>query len=332
MRALIACSFFLLATGTSRPATACTIIPEHCEVAPTFRVEVEDHGKPVAGIEILLLGSRGTRLRVVTNKDGSYWFRNVPPGSYYVGPSRDAGIPDRVDVSVKADGPANIAVHLQWPSIPPIIVRAAKGNIHIPQSVVTQTQLAFSIVLLDGVSGHKLRSALSDQFGAFDLKYTIPGLYFLELAPAHSNLPDSLSGGLIAIRIAPDTPNEQLDLDLAFSSCGMSYADANDCPHEALPLTRLHGSIQDETGAAVANSQILLLDVNGNPVEQLHPNDLGEFNSEYALEGAYTLVVSSPGFHTLRAAIRSAPAGQKGAEAVTIELGILARCSIARIE
>jgi len=310
---------------------ACTLVYPSVQVGPNFRVEVEDHGRPVKGLRVEIRGYESSDNRVVsdTDKNGFALFRNVRPGSYHLSADHDAGIPDGADIEVKLGGPTNVTAHLKWPSIAPIAVRSLKGIMRGPDYLPGQSQPRLSLGLLEGSSGRLLKDVQTADNGEFSFEGVRSGLYFLSLKPsglrAWSGEPIT---GLIAVAVDPGAQTDHLDIDLGWTSCGLWYADRNKCPEPELKIGQLSGQVLDVTGAAISGATILLLDHAQKLVERLQSDSAGKFASLDSLAGTYELMVSAPGFTPFR---RTAHAELRGDSArpssLTVQLGLGGSCS-----
>lgn len=78
---------------------ACSMFYPIVHVGPNFRVRVEDRGRPVEGLPLVIDGNR-----VLTDSNGVAVFRGIRPGSHRVSADHDAGVPDGADLEVKLDG------------------------------------------------------------------------------------------------------------------------------------------------------------------------------------------------------------------------------------
>jgi hypothetical protein len=70
----------------------------------------------------------------------------------------------------------------------------------------------------------------------------------------------------------------------------------------------VHGLVADPTGAIVPGAEVDLVDTNGTVVTSSHSSDDGSFQMVAPHIGHYTLVVSEPGFGTVRTPVQVAPA------------------------
>lgn len=309
---------------------ACTLVYLPVQVGPTFRVRVEDRGHPVGGLRVKIGSDRADGNRTVTDTDenGFARFSAVPPGSYHLSVDQDdAGIPDGAALDVKLDGPTDVTVPLKWPSTAPVLVRSLNGTMHRPDYLPGQSQPRLSLDLLEGISGRKLESLQTSDTGEFSFENGAPGLYFLRLKPSGLK---GWSGeeitGLVAVAVDPGAPTDHLDVDLGWTSCGLWYADRSQCPQSNLRIEQLSGQVLDTSGAAISEATILLFDPAETLVERLRSDREGKFTSPHQFTGTYQLVVSRPGFTSLRRTLR---AGPTGLSALTVKLAVFGGCSSA---
>ncbi len=313
---------------------ACSIFYPGFQVGPSFRVRVEDHGRPVEGLRVEIgsnLGSSGNRVVRDTDKDGFAVFRGMGPGSYHLSADHDAGIPDGADIEVKPEGPTNVTVFLKWPSIAPVSVRSLKGAIRGPDYLPGRPQPRLSLDILEGNSGRRQKTLQTSDTGEFDFEGAASGMYFLDLKPS------GLLGwsgeqitGLIAVVVDPNAGTDHLDLDLGWSSCGLSYTDTSNCRQSDLQIEHLSGQVLDPAGAVIPHAKITLHDAGGTLVEQLQSDSEGRFASPRPLEGLYELAVTSAGFTPYRRTVRAEPHSERTRPStLTVQLGLLGGCSVA---
>lgn len=308
----------------------------HFQVAPNFRVRVEDRGLPIRGlrVEIRSYGRPvyGDVAYVAhTDQNGFALFRGVRPESYHLSANRDAGIADGADLEVKSDGPTDVTVPLNWPRVEPVLVRSLKGSIRRPGYFPGQSQPVVSLDLLEAISGQRLKRLQTTNRGEFDFESAAPGLYFLSLRPVDLKDPSEQITGLIAVAIDREAPTDQLDLDLGWSSCGLWYADRSKCPQGDLYIEQLFGEVRDAAGAAIADAKILLFDPNETLIESLQSDSAGKFISSRSLAGTYKLVVSQAGFTPLRSTVHAkSTSGGTRHSPLTVRLGVFGNCSTAK--
>src|SRR5260370_37694789 len=120
-----------------------------------------------------------------------------------------------------------------------------------------------SLALLEGISGLHLKSIQTTQSGEFSFVNVAPGLYFLRLNPSGLK---GWSGepitGLIAVAVDSSAPADHLDLELGWTSCGLTYTDRNKCSPSDLQVEQLCGQVHDTSGAVIPGADILLFDLN----------------------------------------------------------------------
>lgn len=318
-----AAALVLAIAGLAGRGGACSVFYPEIEVGPNFRVKVEGQGRAVEGLVVNAARKDGTSIRAITGRAGVAAFGDLKPGAYFLSAAHDAGLLDGANLEVKKDGPSNVTVPLRWPSIPAVRVRFLRGRLRMGDSLPGRSQTPLSIDLKRGMTGRILKSGQSDGNGAFDFGNATPGIYFLNLKGL----------GPIAIDVDPDAPTDQLDLELSYSSCGLSYKDRSQCPQGDLRLSRLRGHVVDPTGAAIPDAGVLLFDEAGMLVESVTSGRGGDFSFSHSPGDAYQLVVRRQGFTTTRATLHGQSADtQSQADQLRVELGVGGSCSSARIE
>lgn len=315
---------------------ACTVVYPSVQVGPNFRVRVEDHGRSVTGLRVQIIGYQGNSSTVVsdTDQNGFALFRGVRPGSYHLTAEHDAGIPDGAELEVKLNGPTGVSVLLRWPNSAPVLVRSLKGTIRGPNYVPGGSEPSFSLDLLEGTSGRRLKSMQTADGGEFNFESDTPGLYFLSLkSSGMKGWSGETIAGLIAVTVDRGAPADHLDVDLVWTSCGLGYADRSQCPQSDLQIEQLSGQVLDASGAAIPDAKILLFDPAATLVERLQSDSAGRFASSHLLAGDYQLVVSSAEFTPLRrTAHAERPGNPSRLSALTVQLGVSGSCSQAFLE
>jgi hypothetical protein len=87
----------------------------------------------------------------------------------------------------------------------------------------------------------------------------------------------------------------------------------------------VHGVVADPTGAIVPNAEVDLLDTNGAVDGTIHSDGEGNFQLVAPHAGSFTLVVSEPGFETVRTpVVIASPSAVSGAAATAGTLPVLA--------
>jgi hypothetical protein len=87
----------------------------------------------------------------------------------------------------------------------------------------------------------------------------------------------------------------------------------------------VHGVVADPTGAIVPNAEVDLLDTNGAVGGTIHSDGEGNFQLVAPHAGSFTLVVSEPGFETVRTpVVIASPSAVSGAAASTTTLPVIA--------
>ena len=267
---------------------ACTMVWQPVKVGPSFRIKVSSEGRPVKRLALKV-----NNKRFETDNNGLVYFREMPPGSYFVAADHDNGYASSAELEVKADGPADVTVPLTWPSISPLRVSSLTGALHF-SDITGQPLSGVAIDLLEGISGRRLKSTQTTDDGAFDFAETPAGFYFLNV-----NKPFS---GLIAVTVDPASPQDHLDLELQYTSCGLYYSDRIRCSAGELQVQQLCGQVVDAASASIGDATISLYDENATPklIGQTRSNAAGNFSMPTSVPGMYELIIASPGFTTLR--------------------------------
>lgn len=307
------------------PCGACSIVYAPINVGPDFKVKVEDRGRPVNGLRVEIKD-----YTAVTDENGFALFHGVGPGSYFLTANHEVDSLNGAALQVSTDGPTGVIVPLKWPTITPVSVRSLKGTIRGPDFLPGQPQPKLSLDLLEARSGRKLKSLQSNDRGEFDFETAAPGMYFINLNP--SGLigwsGDQITGQIV-VDVDQGAATDSLDLDLAWTSCGLMYSDQSKCPRDDLRADRLVGHVADSNGASIARAKISLTDATGTLVEDLQSDREGNFASPRDdLVGAYNLAVSFPGFAHYRGILRLDPSIDPTHNAsLTVSLGIAGTCA-----
>lgn len=273
------------------------------QVGPDFRVRVTDRGRPVKGLR-LVVGVDSTsptdprNTYALTDADGYVSFSNHSPGSFLITTDKDDVLADAAVVEVSPGAQPNVTVSLRWPSTDPITVRSVSGTMRGPDFYPGEQQVPLSLSLLESVSSRVIAETTSDGKGRFKFAPDVrPGIYFLRLNRSGLR---GWSGeqmeGLIAIEVSRDAKQSGLDLDLGWSSCGLTHAQRE--VYSELKLGKVCGEIADAMGAEVASADVLLMasGEGGEIVEETRSGEKGRFGFQEQHEGSYQLLIKYPGF------------------------------------
>ena len=286
-----------LATTAVSPACSYSFTP--ISVGPSFRVKVSGEDGPVKGLRVKLTES----VSAVTDASGIAHFYGVPGGTYYVEADR-GGV---AQLDVKPNGRSGVVVPMMWPALKPIRVRSLSGTMRAPGFIPGgPDQRALSLELLAGISGRVLSSITATTRGEFDFGPLVPGLYFIHLMP-YPAFRGELVEGDISVAVDPAAPAGRLDLDLTWSSCGLSYIDQRQCPQPDLHVKKLEGHVSDSNGAAVGRGVIVLLDASQNQVASVSPGRDGNFSFDGALAGTFELWMGMSGLSPVHTPIQIEP-------------------------
>ena len=327
----------LVATILSGLAGACTLVYPTVRAGPNFLVTITDRGRPVQGLRLQLVkddartSTRPDVIEAISDDRGLAQFNHVLPGSFFLSAAYDGGIADGVTVKVSSDGPGGVMVPLKWPSEKPVRVRTVSGTLRDPLR-----PRRFSVSLLEGLSARVIWTTDTDSGGEFTLPNVTPGIYFLALKPFGAQTESSEKGGdWIAIEVNSQADEEKLNLDLGWSSCGLSYTDRTKCSHTQLKVESWCGKVVDPLGAVISNADVLLLDNGPNQkvLREAHTDNVGRFALQDARDGTYQLVVKSPGFDPLQETVQidSSQASGPCLRPVSVRLGLFGSCSSAEV-
>lgn len=316
------------------PALPCTIVVSPIEVGSQFQVSVTDRGRPVRGLRVVLSPAvfpqddkDAGKIYSTTNSEGIAQFSDLSPGSLYVSAQYDGGESFGVVIDISPSSHLGTTVAMTWPSRSPMMVRSASGIIRNPGFYPSLDQNPFSLGLIEGFSGRVLDTTTSDRKGRFSFTGDFPpGIYYIRLNPSGIRAWDGEQiQGTIPIEVNSAEGQDTLDLDLGWTSCGLSYARKVSEP--GLKVNKICGDINDTEGAVVSKAQVFLLAESDEAevIEQTKSGRMGEFALEERNEGMYQLIVKSPGFRPSLRAIRLEAANSPGVcqQPIHVILGIL---------
>ena len=107
---------------------------------------------------------------------------------------------------------------------------------------------------------------------------------------------------------------------LLLSPVALFPADTSSAPPAA---PALHGVVADSTGATVPGAEVDLLDPSGAVAGTFHSDSEGNFNAVAPHDGNYILIVSEPGFETVRTPVVIAAPAIKSASPLAVQLRIV---------
>lgn len=302
----------LLAGIAASPlVSACTVIFDPTSVGPSFQVQVSGYNGPVKGLRLYLDYGQSPTKSTITDDQGIARFSNVPLGAPFLRADYDNG--HSLPLEVKPKGPANIAI--RWPSIEPIRVRSVSGSMRAPFATPGRLeQDVLSLDLLDAISGRVVASLSTGTRGEFDFGRLAPGIYFIRLNPLAAY--NQQVSGLISVAVDPQAAPGQLDLNLVWTSCGLSYTDLRPCPRSDLRVRSLSGRMSDESGGAIPSAVVVLRDKTQNQVVRVTTDPRGNFSFPDPLEGTFDLQIEGVAFSPVRATLHL----DRTAEAKSLEV------------
>jgi len=241
-------------------------------------------------------------------------------------PDHDSGIGDLLMVYVSPAGPKNTTIPLGWPSRAPLVVRSVEGILRQPDYYPAQEQAEMSLSLVEGSSGREIEMTRTDPKGRFHFSDDVSrGLYFLHLsASVTSSDSDSDHSGTIPIEVNPDANETALDLDIGWTSCGLTHA--RKLMEPELIVGKVCGKVTDAEGGVISKAQIWLQavrdDIEGS--DETLTSATGDFSFPERNEGTYQLIVQSRGFRPYLRQIRLQPTTTPGCpQPAHIAMGVL---------
>jgi len=302
---------------------ACTIVLQRTAVGSNFHVRVMDREQPVAGLAVILSARLVVKHRAVTDHNGVARFTAIPGGVYYASPDHPARYWSEAMVEVSPDNSSEVIVPIQWPSRKPAVARTVGGIMRMSSwEMIPQPNL--KLELLEHMSGRVLHESQTDENGAFRFPNMAPGFYFLRIQFSSPNDFD-----FIPVEVKPEADFGALRLALGSTSCGMFFANLNECPQADLRLARLSGSVADASDGVIAEAAIALVDQAGNEVQRTRSDSMGRFGPLQVAAGRYELRIVRAGFTLLETPVTIDPQGDQGPLAV--KLGLMGACSTAKL-
>jgi hypothetical protein len=115
--------------------------------------------------------------------------------------------------------------------------------------------------------------------------------------------------GMVPISVSQNASQNEPDLDLGWSSCGLGYAQRE--PPPLAKLSKICGDISDSDGGAIANADVFLVESTDSQrvIEQTKSRSKGQFTLESLETGNFWLLIRSAGFQPLLQPIRIDKAG-----------------------
>jgi hypothetical protein len=283
-------------------AKACTIFSSTVTAAPNFDLLVQDHGKPVAGIRIVVtsIGDETHRpvVQATSNQQGKVAVRGLLPGEYSIdnlGPIQTGGL----IAVVKKNGFARLSkpITFQWPSLGIAKTKRLEGVFRSadPEHPFDAVEVSVSTA----ADGTELASSNSGSDGRFDFGNLPAGLYVVQVRAKQPGIPKNWEvEGPIAVEVTQgsSSPN-QLELALGKTSCGIWYAQ---CPEQkSIELASRQIKVSDPNGAVIRAAQYSLEDKSGRKVANGESNHQGVIELSAGLGGGYKLKIYSTGFTPL---------------------------------
>lgn len=121
-----------------------------------------------------------------------------------------------------------------------------------------------------------------------------------------------------------------MDLDLGWSSCGLSYADRTRCAQPVFNIAEVCGNVVDSAGAAISKADIWIVktDDTSKIVSHIKSDSNGYFALPKSLSVKYTLIIKAVGFNPWFGQIDIGDTGSnKCKRPLKVTLGIMSECS-----
>jgi len=311
---------------------ACTTAYAPHYVDTDFAVQLNDwNGKPMPSAVLLLTESAGavtlssTPIKIVTNADGVGRFHGIAVGEYYLTTESEHGEYLYVLVGAQIQGQATASIlSLKWPDLPVERFRNIRGQLHVGN------EKPLRLALVEAQTSRVIESGSTDSSGTFGFRGAVPGLYFLRVAQGPQ-------AGDIAVYLDTGAARPELNLEIAFTTCGLDYSDLQACQPDANPIEtpNLCGIVIDPSGAVIGDAKLELRTREGP--DNIHATAVsaerdGSFGFGPLSSGYYTISASRPGFRKLAAPFHvQNDQGSACAQPLIITLGVSASCSIAEL-
>jgi hypothetical protein len=320
---------------TASLAWACTVFGVRVNAAPNFDLLVQDNGRPVPGIPIIVwrVGDKNRKrlFEAKSDQDGRVAIRGLLPGEYAIdnlGPIKSGGL----TAIVKRNGPATLAkpIIFNWPWQEIVKFKSLQGTLRAASLQYPFKEVELAVLTVD--TGAQIKTLRTGPDGHFKFSEIPPGLYVVQV---HGNQPGVGKNwqvdGPIAVEITPDSASAPDDVEfmLGESSCGIWYSH---CPRrDSINLASRRIQVTDPLGAVVGLAQYIVEDRSGNKVAFGESNRDGVIELPAELRGAYKLTIARTGFTPLEQPLELVgPAA--GAKDLSVLLNIGGDCSQAKLE
>ncbi|HEY2495855.1 MAG TPA: hypothetical protein VGK24_02195 [Candidatus Angelobacter sp.] len=317
-------------------AQACTVFGIPFVAAANFDLIVQDDGRPVAGIPIVVtrVGDKTNKplLELKSDQDGRVPIRGLLPGEYAIdnlGPLKA----DEMLAVVKKHGPEKLAkpVVFPWPLYGIVNFKSLQGTLRAASAQYPFAAVDVAVMTVD--TGTQLKALRTGADGHFKFSEMPPGLYVVQVHGSQPGIGKNWEvNGPIAVRIVPDSPSaaDNVELILGESSCGIWYAHCP--PKNSIDLASRRIQVTDPLGAVVGSAQYAVEDTSGKKVAEGHSDQEGVIVLPAELiGGAYKLRVSRLGFTPLEQPLEFVPP-LAGAKTLNVVLNVDGVCSQASLE
>ncbi len=236
----------------------------------------------------------------VTDNEGYVTFKNVADGYYKIGESTSAAA-WRTEIGIDSEKPADQTFEWTVTQANAMLIRSAKGQLFGPGFYPSRTQRPYPLKLIDVTGARPVRESRTDSQGRFTFGEDGPsGRYYLEVEDYDMHG----FGGRVLVEVRPNAQDEELDLDIAISDCGMTSSQRTG--REPDTVSVICGRARDFQGHPISShytrgwtdpAHVYLYkgDDGSQSIADGRLED-GKFRLENQPAGTYQLVVTSPDF------------------------------------
>jgi hypothetical protein len=195
---------------------ACSEVMTPQTAGSNFVVQLLDGEAPLRDITVLVQNARefcsaGKReAEGISGADGRIAFKGIASGDHYLCAKNGSDLRMFAWVKVSTQEADERTIQVNLPGSSPIVVRNIGG--------VIRWERRLNIALLDYNTSKLLAKTETNSIGEFHEKTVPVGKYWLEISSAAKGDEQ----GRVLVELRPEADEKQIDLDVGFTSCGMT--------------------------------------------------------------------------------------------------------------